>query len=53
MKCNHCESENLDIRQVGQHYELFCVDCLEFLTFLDKRKAERFKTIKAKNIQKG
>ena len=42
MKCKKCDSDNLAIQKKGSHWELFCKDCLEFQTFLNKRKAQRF-----------
>ena len=46
MHCKECNSKNLHLRKVGPHYELFCGECLEFHSFLDKKKVERLKAIR-------
>lgn len=45
MKCEVCQSENLDIRDNGPHKELFCANCLVFIKFLNKKQAARLEHI--------
>ena len=41
MKCKDCGSENLKLRKVEPHIELFCGDCLTFQKFVTKADYKR------------
>ena len=51
--CKYCRSRNVRVRKNGPHYELFCADCLEFVSFLKANKAKRLLSIQEANDGKA